>query len=148
MRAQHARGLAHAAFVRKLLGEDLALVYLQLSLYLAPNHSLALLSLADLYESVKKPQMAIKIYERVPASSPLKRNAQIQLATNLDAADRSDADRANDIRRKPVPFLEFMNVRPGMAVADAAVLIGPENIAVAKLTELREARAGDETDVS
>jgi tetratricopeptide (TPR) repeat protein len=71
-------------------GEDLALVYLQLSLYLAPNHSLALLSLADLYESVKKPQMAIKVYERMPANSPLKRNAQIQLATNLDAADRSD----------------------------------------------------------
>src|ERR1700710_1683172 len=71
-------------------GEDLALVYLQLSLYLAPNHPLALLSLADLYESVKKPAMAIKVYERMPASSPLKRNAQIQLATNLDAADRSD----------------------------------------------------------
>src|SRR6201991_3854368 len=71
-------------------GEDLALVYLQLALYLAPNHSLALLSLADLYESVKKPAMAIKIYERMPANSPLKRNAQIQLATNLDAADRSD----------------------------------------------------------
>jgi tetratricopeptide (TPR) repeat protein len=71
-------------------GEDLALVYLQLSLYLAPNHSLALLSLADLYESVKKPAMAIKVYERVPANSPLKRNAQIQLAADLDAADRSD----------------------------------------------------------
>jgi len=39
---------------------------------------------------VKKPPMAIKVYERMPASSPLKRNAQIQLATNLDAADRSD----------------------------------------------------------
>src|ERR1700744_752884 len=71
-------------------GEDLALVYLQLALYLQPNHPLALLSLADLYESVKKPQMAIKVYERVPAGSPLKRNAQIQLATDLDAADRSD----------------------------------------------------------
>jgi tetratricopeptide (TPR) repeat protein len=34
--------------------------------------------------------MAIKVYERVPASSPLKRNAQIQLATDLDAADRSE----------------------------------------------------------
>ena len=34
--------------------------------------------------------MAIKVYERMPANSPLKRNAQIQLATNLDAADRSD----------------------------------------------------------
>jgi len=34
--------------------------------------------------------MAIKVYERVPANSPLKRNAQIQLATNLDASDRSE----------------------------------------------------------
>src|SRR5438046_1753394 len=71
-------------------GEDLALVYLQLALYLQPSHPLALLSLADLYESVKRPAMAIKVYERVPSGSPLKRNAQIQLATDLDAADRSD----------------------------------------------------------
>ncbi len=71
-------------------GEDLALVYLQLALYLNPNHSLALLSLADLYETVKKPQMAVKVYERVPASSPMKRNAQIQLATDLDSIDRTD----------------------------------------------------------
>jgi len=71
-------------------GEDLALVYLQLALYLVPNHPLALLSLADLYESVKKPAMAIKVYERMPANSPLKRNAQIQLAIDLDAADRTD----------------------------------------------------------
>jgi len=71
-------------------GEDLALVYLQLALYLNPNHSLALLSLADLYETVKKPQMAVKVYERVPANSPMKRNAQIQLATDLDSIDRTD----------------------------------------------------------
>ena len=71
-------------------GEDLALVYLQLALYLVPNHPLALLSLADLYESVKKPAMAIKVYERMPASSPLKRNAQIQLSIDLDAADRTE----------------------------------------------------------
>jgi tetratricopeptide (TPR) repeat protein len=71
-------------------GEDLAVVYLQLALYLVPQHPLALLSLADLYESVKKPQLAIKVYERVPASSPLHRNAAIQMATNLDAVDRAD----------------------------------------------------------
>jgi predicted methyltransferase len=34
------------------------------------------------------------------------------------SADRSDADRTNDLRRKPVEFLAFMDVRPGMAVAD------------------------------
>ena len=70
-------------------GEDLGLVYLQLSLYLAPNHPLALLSLADLYESLKKPELAIKVYERVPANSPLHRNAAIQMAANLDSLDRA-----------------------------------------------------------
>jgi tetratricopeptide (TPR) repeat protein len=70
-------------------GEDLGLVYLQLALYLAPNHPLALLSLADLYESLKKPEMAIKVYERIPANSPLHRNAAIQMASNLDSLDRS-----------------------------------------------------------
>ena len=71
-------------------GEDLGLVYLQVSLYLAPNHPLALLSLADLYESLKKPALAIKAYERIPASSPLHRNAAIQMAANLDSLDRAD----------------------------------------------------------
>jgi len=71
-------------------GEDLGLVYLQLALYLAPTHPLALLSLADLYESLKKPALAIKIYERIPANSPLHRNAAIQMASDLDALDKPD----------------------------------------------------------
>jgi tetratricopeptide (TPR) repeat protein len=71
-------------------GEDLGLVYLQLSLFLVPSHPLALLSLADLYESLKKPELAIKVYERVPASSALHRNAAIQMAANLDSLDRAD----------------------------------------------------------
>jgi tetratricopeptide (TPR) repeat protein len=71
-------------------GEDLGLVYLQLALYLAPNQPLALLSLADLYEQVKNPQLAIKMYERVPMNSPLRRNAEIQLATNFDTLERTE----------------------------------------------------------
>ena len=71
-------------------GEDLGLVYLQLALYLQPDHPLALLSLADLYESLKKPELAIKAYERIPQTSPLHRNAAIQMATDLDALDRAD----------------------------------------------------------
>jgi tetratricopeptide (TPR) repeat protein len=71
-------------------GEDLAIIYLQLALYLEPTHAMALLSLGDLYEDLKKPDLAIKAYERVPASSPLSRNAQIQMAVDLDALDRTD----------------------------------------------------------
>ena len=66
------------------------LAYLQLALYLEPNHALAQLSLADLYEAMKKPELAIKTYERVPASSPLKRNAEIQLGIDLDTLERTE----------------------------------------------------------
>jgi tetratricopeptide (TPR) repeat protein len=71
-------------------GEDLAQIYLQLALYLEPGHPMALLSLADLYESLKKPDLAIKVYDRIAPSSPLKRNADIQVAADLDALDRTD----------------------------------------------------------
>jgi len=71
-------------------GEDLALVYLQLSIWLDPDHAFASLTLADLYEQLKQPQKAIQVYESVPAASPLKRNAEVQLAINLDATDRFD----------------------------------------------------------
>jgi len=74
-------------------GEDLGLVYLQLALYLQPTHPLALIALADLYSAVKKPELAIKLYERVPASSPMRRNANIQLAIDLDGLDRTEEAR-------------------------------------------------------
>src|SRR5581483_10698161 len=71
-------------------GEDLGLLYLQLALYLEPNQPLALMALGDLYTAAKKPQLAITLYERVPESSPLRRDAAIQLALNLDSANHTD----------------------------------------------------------
>jgi tetratricopeptide (TPR) repeat protein len=78
------------AVVGRRGGEELGLAYLQLALYLEPRHPLALLSLADLYETMKKPQLAIDMYRRVPADSPLHRNAEIQLAANLDSLEKTD----------------------------------------------------------
>lgn len=75
-------------------GEDLGLIYLQLAIYLDAEHPLALLSLADLYEQMKKAEFAIEAYARVPASSPLKRNAEIQRGLNLDLLERSDEARS------------------------------------------------------
>ena len=66
------------------------LAYLQLAIYLDPGHTLAILSLADLYEAMKKPDLAIATYQRLPADSVLKRNADIQMAIDLDALDRTD----------------------------------------------------------
>lgn len=39
-------------------------------------------------------------------------------AAIVAAPDRSAADRANDVRRKPAEFLAFIGVRPGMVVED------------------------------
>jgi tetratricopeptide (TPR) repeat protein len=71
-------------------GEDVGLVYLQLALYLMPNHALALTSLADLYEGMRKPELAVKTYERIAPNSPLHHNARIQRAVNLDQLERTD----------------------------------------------------------
>jgi predicted methyltransferase len=43
-----------------------------------------------------------------------------QIEAIVGAADRSDADRRNDARRKPVEMLAFSGVRPGMAVLDVS----------------------------
>ncbi len=74
-------------------GEDLGLVYLQLALYLDPEHPIALVALADLYENIKKPEEAIAAYGRVPQNSPLRRNAEIHRALNLDQLERTDEAR-------------------------------------------------------
>jgi len=71
-------------------GEDLALFYLQLAIYLDPEQPLALLTLGDLYENLKKPALALKVYQKLPEHSPLRRNAEIQMAIDLDALDRTD----------------------------------------------------------
>ncbi len=83
-------------------GEDIGLVYLQLAVYLEPNHPLALLSLGDLYETMKKPELAVETYDRISANAPLKRNAEIQRALNLEVLERHDeATKAlNDIIAK------------------------------------------------
>ncbi len=72
-------------------GEDLALIYLQLALYLRPSNTMAMLSLADLYESLQKPDLAVKVYDRIPPSSPLYRSALVQSAIDLDALKQTDA---------------------------------------------------------
>ena len=69
------------------------LAYLQLAIYLDPTHSLGILSLADLYEAMKKPELAIAAYQRLSTDSVLKRNADIQMSIDLDALDKTDEAR-------------------------------------------------------
>lgn len=72
-------------------GDDLpALVYLRLSLFLRPNDDLTSVTLANLFESMKKDDLAVAAYEAVPEGSPLRNDSQIQAALVLDNDGRSD----------------------------------------------------------
>jgi tetratricopeptide (TPR) repeat protein len=82
-----------AALSQEQGGEDLGMVYLQLAIYLNPEHPLAVVALGNLLEATKKYEAAADTYERVPESSPLRRKALIQRALNLDVLDRKDEAR-------------------------------------------------------
>jgi Flp pilus assembly protein TadD len=88
--ALYGLGAALARRENELSLANRGLAYLQLALYLQPTHQLALLSLADLYEAMRQPELAVKVYGRIPAESPLKRSAEIQAALDLNALDRVD----------------------------------------------------------
>ena len=72
-------------------GDELAaMIYLRLSLVLAPQNSLAVVTLADLYGRLKQNEQAIDVYGRVPDSSPLRENADIQTGLTLDVLGKPD----------------------------------------------------------
>ena len=78
-----------AASIRQ--GDELpALVYLRLSLYLRPGDDLTSVTLANLFEQMKKDELAIAAYEAVPAASPLREDAQIQAALVIDSLGQSE----------------------------------------------------------
>ena len=43
-----------------------------------------------------------------------------KIAAIVASPDRSAADRANDVRRKPVDMLDFIGIRPGMIALDVS----------------------------
>jgi Flp pilus assembly protein TadD len=72
-------------------GDELAaMIYLRLSLYLAPNNSLANITLADLYARLKQNEQAIAVYGRVPDASALRNNADVQTGLTLDVMGKPD----------------------------------------------------------
>jgi Flp pilus assembly protein TadD len=72
-------------------GDELpALVYLRLSLYLRPSSDLTAVTLASLFEQLRQGDQVISAYQLVPASSPLKMGADIQVALELDSMGKTD----------------------------------------------------------
>ncbi|MCX5497494.1 tetratricopeptide repeat protein [Kaistia dalseonensis] len=70
-------------------GADLGIVYLRLALYLEPRSDLMIMALGDMTQNDQQFERSIPIFESVPKSSPLRRNADLQIALSLDALGRS-----------------------------------------------------------
>ncbi|GLS24059.1 hypothetical protein GCM10007874_70800 [Labrys miyagiensis] len=79
-----------AAGIAKQGGADYAVVFYRLALYLDGNNPNALIGLAELYSDLKQAEIAQQLFQAVPPSSPLKRNAEIELASTLDELDKTD----------------------------------------------------------
>lgn len=83
------------------LGEALAgeggltpgMLYLQMALYLEPNHPFALAALASAFEATRRFDRANEVYARIPSDTPLETAIEIRKAFNLNSLDRVDEAR-------------------------------------------------------
>lgn len=64
-------------------GEPFVRLYLQLALALKPDSDATLIQLAAFAEQQQDAETAIELYQRIPAASPMRRAAQLQLGLNL-----------------------------------------------------------------
>ena len=74
---------------------DLAVVFLQLGLYLEPRADVMAMALGQLFDISSQHDIANAIYDGIPATSPMKATAVVRVAQNLDAV----GDRPEAIRR-------------------------------------------------
>ena len=74
-------------------GGDLALIYLNLALFARPGFEMAQFLIADIHDRQNRHEEAIAAYSAITAGSPLKREAEIQAALNLDSLERPEEAR-------------------------------------------------------
>ena len=76
--------------IRREGSEAFSKLYLQLSLAARPNEDVTLIQLAGLAEDMQRQADAIDLYRLVPAGSPFKRAAEMQMGLNLADLDKQD----------------------------------------------------------
>lgn len=75
-------------------GVNLGIVYLQLALYVTPDHPFALAALSNTFEGLKKFEAANDTYDRIPRGTPLQSSIDIRKAFNLNSLDQVDEAKA------------------------------------------------------
>jgi len=71
-------------------GINVGAVYLQMALYLEPTSPFALAALANVYETTKNYEAAIRTYDRIPEGTALQQAIDIRKAQNLNLLERVD----------------------------------------------------------
>ncbi|MFM8746582.1 MAG: tetratricopeptide repeat protein [Aestuariivirga sp.] len=69
---------------------DVALLYARLGLSLSGDQPVFDTLLGDIYEDMKRYDKAIAAYDKVPAGSPLRSNADLEIAVSLQRLERKD----------------------------------------------------------
>lgn len=75
-------------------GLDMGIIFLQYAIHLKPDFPLAHVALAEAYETAKKYDAEIEALDRIPESSPLWVNVQIQKAFALNSMEKVDEAKA------------------------------------------------------
>ncbi|MGE0714385.1 MAG: tetratricopeptide repeat protein [Alphaproteobacteria bacterium] len=88
-------GLAEALFdiagiANQPQSRDLSLILARFALALRPDHSLALLLVAEMLDDYERPEAARALFLRVPKDSPMHWSARLRAAVALDRMDRTD----------------------------------------------------------
>jgi len=79
-----------AASLSDAQSADVSILYLRMALYLRPELGLAQLLLADRFETLRKFDSAIALYQGIEPSSPYYRMAQVQAALDQQRLGKSD----------------------------------------------------------
>lgn len=69
-------------------GAELSAAYLRLAAYLAPDDHLITMAIGDAFQGVDRCADAIAVYESVPTTSSMRRNADIQIGACLQTMER------------------------------------------------------------
>jgi tetratricopeptide (TPR) repeat protein len=108
-------------------GPELPALYLRLAALLDPMSDLTVLSLADVFQASGRCEDAVRVYDAISSTSPIRRNADLQTSNCLVSLERADeaaayAKRVADANPKDVEaVIQLGNVyRSNDAYADAA----------------------------
>ncbi len=73
---------------------NMGILYLQMALYLQPDHAFALAALANAYEASRRYEDAIAAYDRIPSGTSLQDSIDIRKAFDLNSLDKVDEAQA------------------------------------------------------